>query len=428
MTQKGGIHIELPQDVKDMIARLREAGFEAYAVGGCIRDSLLGREPEDWDITTSAKPEEIKSVFEKTVDTGIKHGTVTVLIRQEPEQRGGRYEFSSYEVTTYRLDGEYKDGRHPEKVRFTPSLVEDLRRRDFTVNAMAYNDESGLIDEFGGLSDMDLRRIKCVGDPDERFSEDALRLLRAVRFMAQLGFAIEDETEEAIRRHAENLKNVSKERIYAELTKLVCSEHPEALSELEKLSMKCYICEGFSELHLSIFDELKGRAGYTEVPFEEKHKRYAILLSETGVEGTRRMLRELRSDNVTIKKTSLLVKYLFISIESSGYAIKLVMQEMDEELFSELLELKELFSETRHYKESCPKEDVSELRSLFEKLIARDEPIYMKDLLVKGSDLIKAGYKPGKEIGEILSSMHDDVMRHPEHNSILYLFSKYLSQ
>ena len=194
--------IHLPEDVKAILHTLQEAGYEAYAVGGCIRDSLLGRRPDDWDITTSAKPQETKALFGRTIDTGIQHGTVTVM-------RHGR----GYEVTTYRVDGEYEDGRHPKEVTFTASLKEDLRRRDFTVNAMAYNEEDGLVDLFGGRQDLEQKIIRCVGEANERFEEDALRIMRAVRFSAQLGFSIEERTKEAIRGHAEKLRQVSAERL-----------------------------------------------------------------------------------------------------------------------------------------------------------------------------------------------------------------------
>ena len=210
--------IHLPEEVKVILHTLQGAGCEAYAVGGCIRDSLLGRTPDDWDITTSARPEETKALFGKTIDTGIQHGTVTVM-------RHGR----GYEVTTYRVDGEYEDGRHPKEVTFTASLEEDLKRRDFTVNAMAYNEEDGLVDLFGGRQDLERKIIRCVGEANERFEEDALRIMRAVRFSAQLGFTIEERTKEAIRGHADRLRQVSAERIQVELTKLVTSPNPDFL-------------------------------------------------------------------------------------------------------------------------------------------------------------------------------------------------------
>ena len=163
-----------------MITRLEMAGFEAYAVGGCVRDSLLGRVPDDWDVTTSAKPQQVKELFRHTIDTGIQHGTVTVMLERE-----------GFEVTTYRIDGVYEDSRHPKEVVYTANLVEDLKRRDFTINAFAYNDRSGIVDVFGGMEDLKQKRIRCVGEATERFGEDALRMLRAVRFSAQLGFLLQ---------------------------------------------------------------------------------------------------------------------------------------------------------------------------------------------------------------------------------------------
>ena len=235
--------IQMPEDVKYILEKLNSAGYEAYAVGGCVRDSILGRIPDDWDITTSAKPEETKALFPRTIDTGIQHGTVTVMCHHV-----------GYEVTTYRIDGEYEDSRHPKEVIFTSNLLEDLKRRDFTINAMAYNhleDEEednsalmvenleeeagqpakywGLVDAFGGIQDIENRMIRCVGNPIHRFEEDALRMMRAVRFSAQLGYEIEEETRNAIQTLAGNLANISAERIQVELVKLLVSDHPDYL-------------------------------------------------------------------------------------------------------------------------------------------------------------------------------------------------------
>ena len=190
--------IKIPEKANQIIARLTEAGFEAYVVGGCVRDALLGRRAADWDITTNARPKQVKALFSRTVDTGIQHGTVTVLRGKE-----------RFEVTTYRIDGEYQDGRHPSEVIFTPSLLEDLKRRDFTINAMAYNEKEGLIDAFDGMGDLEKGHIRCVGDPRERFTEDGLRILRAVRFSAQLNFAIEERTLEAVKEFAPSLSRIS---------------------------------------------------------------------------------------------------------------------------------------------------------------------------------------------------------------------------
>ena len=208
--------ILLPTKVKAILDRLEEYGYEGYAVGGCVRDTVMGRTPSDWDITTSATPQQIKRIFPHTVDTGIAHGTITVMIERE-----------GFEVTTYRIDGEYEDLRHPKQVIFTPSLREDLRRRDFTVNAMAYNEKSGLVDCFGGIEDLKRGVIRCVGRAEERFGEDALRMMRAVRFCAQLGFELDGDTTAAMAQLAPTLKRISAERIQAELVKLLVSPHPD---------------------------------------------------------------------------------------------------------------------------------------------------------------------------------------------------------
>lgn len=207
--------MDMPKNVDTAINLLQSAGFEAYAVGGCVRDSLLGKIPNDWDITTSAKPEDMKSVFADfhCIDTGIKHGTVTVVIDGEP-----------LEITTFRLDGEYEDNRHPKSVTFTSNLGADLGRRDFTVNAMAYSKMTGTVDLFGGQNDLKNKIIRCVGDPDRRFNEDALRILRALRFASALDFEIEENTAQSLLKNCALLGNISEERIAKELLKLVCGK------------------------------------------------------------------------------------------------------------------------------------------------------------------------------------------------------------
>ncbi len=243
--------IQLPDKVRNIIDKLTDAGFEAYAVGGCVRDTILGRAPEDWDVTTSASPVQVKGLFPKTVDTGIQHGTVTVMLEGE-----------GFEVTTYRIDGEYEDKRHPKEVAFTSNLLEDLRRRDFTINAMAYNERDGLIDAFDGLKDLQEGRIRCVGSPRERFTEDALRMMRAVRFGAQLGFAIEEGTKAAIVPLAKNLSAISAERIQAELVKLLVSDHPE--------EMRTVYETGMSQVFLPEFDRMMA------TPQNNRHHSYNV--------------------------------------------------------------------------------------------------------------------------------------------------------
>ena len=215
------MEIRMPENAKKVIETLEAAGYEAYIVGGCVRDSILGREPGDWDITTAARPEQVKALFRRTIDTGIKHGTVTVMFGKE-----------AYEVTTYRVDGEYSDHRRPDSVEFTANLEEDLKRRDFTINAMAYSPSAGVIDLFGGMDDLDNKVIKAVGDPLARFDEDALRILRAIRFAGQLDFTIERDTRKAMILRAQFLQDISAERIRVELDKLLTSAHPEKLMHM----------------------------------------------------------------------------------------------------------------------------------------------------------------------------------------------------
>ena len=229
--------IQIPSGANYIIKTLMAHGYEAYVVGGCVRDSILHKTPQDWDITTSATPEQTKALFPRTIDTGIEHGTVTVMIQRE-----------GYEVTTYRVDGKYEDHRRPKEVTFTASLLEDLKRRDFTINAMAYNPEEGLVDAFCGAEDLEKGIIRCVGIPQERFDEDALRILRAVRFAAQLNFVIDEETQVAIREKALFLREISAERIQVELTKLITSEHPEKLIDAYELGITAVVLPEFDTM------------------------------------------------------------------------------------------------------------------------------------------------------------------------------------
>ena len=270
--------ISLPKDVEYIINTLQRAGYEAYAVGGCVRDTILNREPDDWDITTSAKPMEIKRLFPVTIDTGIQHGTVTVLKNHV-----------GYEVTTYRIDGEYADNRHPKEVIFTANLKEDLLRRDFTINAMAYNHEKGIIDEYGGLDDIRDGIIRCVGNPYDRFSEDALRIMRAVRFSAQLGYKIEEETSKAIVKLSPNLASISAERINTELTKLLLSPNPDYLRDAYRLGItgvvlpeldRCMECEQVNPHHCYSVGEHTLHS--LKIVPDDKVLRYTMLFHDFG--------------------------------------------------------------------------------------------------------------------------------------------------
>ena len=414
------MHIEIPDKVGFIISKLEEAGFEAYAVGGCIRDSILGREPEDWDITTSALPKDIKACFKRTVDTGIEHGTVTVLLGD-----------NSFEVTTYRVDGEYRDLRHPTEVSFTKSLAEDLRRRDFTINAMAYNPATGLLDLFEGRKDLEAGIIRCVGVPDERFSEDALRILRAVRFAAQLGFEVEPGTAEAISGHAANLRAVSRERILTEITKLICSGHIERIEDLFKLGLTPYIARDFSSIDIRQLKELKAACPALvkdkAVPdafqldraaeLSARYVRFAFLTEGMKTDSVRRMLKELKSDNDTLNKCITLQRMVFKPIPSDRYLIKKEMSGMPPELFKDLLWLKEASRGTGLYAACSKEEDLDEAVRLHEDILIKKEPVYLKDLSVTGADLKAAGIAEGPEIGRLLKDFLDMVHRDPYMNT-----------
>ncbi len=439
--------IKLPKPVGYILKKLKEAGYEAYIVGGCVRDSIIGREPEDWDITTSALPEEIKAVFRKTVDTGIQHGTVTVILRDDPEDKDS--ELRGYEVTTYRIDGEYRDGRHPEEVIFTPSLEEDLKRRDFTINAMAYNEENGVVDLFGGIDDLNNRIIRCVGNPCERFTEDALRMLRAVRFAAQLDFEIDEPTGAAVKILSNNLRYVSKERVYTEINKLICSAHPERIAAVFELGLSDQICDEFKKIKPEYisnikehFHEITDNDEYNpEFVFEQDKSafdltkatavsnravRYAFLCHGMKEAEIRELLKELKSDNDTIRLSSLLSSECLVCIPEDGYRMKKEMQKMNAREFDILLEIKRICSSTSLYEEKCSGENNKKLRNLFKRIIDREEPVYIRDLAVGGKELIRAGVKAGPELGEILDRMLEDVLKEPVHNSVLYLLSKYV--
>lgn len=413
------MHIEIPDKVGFIISKLEEAGFEAYAVGGCIRDSILGREPEDWDITTSALPKDIKACFKRTVDTGIEHGTVTVLLGD-----------NSFEVTTYRVDGEYRDLRHPTEVSFTKSLAEDLRRRDFTINAMAYNPATGLLDLFEGRKDLEAGIIRCVGVPDERFREDALRILRAVRFAAQLGFEVEPGTAEAISGHAANLRAVSRERILTEITKLICSGHIERIEDLFKLGLAPYIAGDFSSIDIGQLKELKACAALIKdgaVPdafkldgaagLSARYVRFAFLTEGMKTDAVKRMLKELKSDNDTLNKCITLQRMVFKPIPSGRYLIKKEMSGMSPELFKDLLWLKEASRNTGLYAACSKEEDLDEAVRLHEDILIKQEPVYLKDLSVTGADLKAAGIAEGPEIGRLLKDFLDMVHRDPYMNT-----------
>ena len=384
--------MQIPQEVKQILETLTQAGYQAYAVGGCVRDSFLGREPEDWDITTDALPEQVKALFRRTVDTGIRHGTVTVLLKDR-----------SYEITTYRVDGVYSDGRHPDSVIFTPELSEDLRRRDFTINAMACAADGSVVDLFGGREDLLRRSIRCVGDPDERFTEDALRILRVLRFSAQLDFDIEASTWEALKRHAPNLVNVSRERILAELNKMILSPHPEKMALLSEAGITPWVGNGADKIVPSL------RIGGLPA---KKDLRWAAAFSEADGETARSFLKDLKSDNETADGASLLISGIRGSVPEDLYGTRKLLSAFGAERTREMLLLRRAGFGT-----AVSSEQLDGLEDRTEKILAAGDCLAVRDLAVSGKDLIRLGIRPGPELGRILSVLLDQVLNYPEQNT-----------
>ena len=438
------IEIRIPPGAARILRVLEDHGYEAFVVGGCVRDSLLGRNPNDWDITTSALPLQVKALFRRTIDTGLKHGTVTILMDGEP-----------FEVTTYRVDGEYLDGRHPSEVTFTASLQEDLQRRDFTINAMAYSEKKGLQDLFGGLPDLEKGLIRAVGDPAKRFGEDALRIMRAVRFAAQLGYEVEEDTVQAMKELAPTLSKISAERIAAELEKLLVSPHPEKL----KMAYEC----GITAVILPEFDRCMETAQnnphhkysvgeHTIVSIgnarPDRILRYTMLMHDMGKPSCKTtdeqgidhfyghqevsaqmandILRRLKSDNETRRSVSKLVRYHDLTCGLTGKSVRKAISLIGEDLFPLYLEVKDADTRAQSDFRFQEKMDyLEEVRHLYRKILEEGDCLSLKDLAVNGKDLIAAGMKPGREIGEVLGAMYRDVIDDPEHNNKEYLMEKY---
>lgn len=429
------MEIFLPEKVNFIINRLKENGYEAYAVGGCVRDSILGRAPDDWDITTSATPNETKGLFKRTFDTGIEHGTITVLIDKE-----------AFEVTTYRVDGEYEDSRHPKEVVFTRSLKEDLLRRDFTINAMAYNDDEGLVDIFGGIKDLEQKMIRCVGNAGERFGEDALRILRAVRFAAQIGFEIEKETMRGIRELAPTLANISAERIQVELIKMLVSPNPGLFKLAYELGITKVILPEFDEMMCTeqetphhMYSVGMHTLKAVEQVRADKVLRLTMLLHDVakpqmktvdedgvahfklhdfkGAELAKRILKRLKFDNETIGKVTKLVQYHDYRMPSQPQNVRRAMYKIGEELFPYYLEIRkaDTMAQSEYMREE-KLQNIAGIEQCYKEILEKKECVSLKNLAVTGSDLIADGMQSGKQIGAVLHALLELVIEHPEEN------------
>ena len=435
--------IDIPYPVKRILAVLKEHGFEAYIVGGCVRDALLGRNPEDWDITTSALPEQVKELFSNTVDTGIQHGTVMVLM-------GG----TGYEVTTYRIDGEYLDSRHPSEVTFTRSLEEDLKRRDFTINALAW-DEDGLIDLFDGISDLEQGIIRCVGDPDARFNEDALRIMRAVRFSAQLGFTIEEQTRAMSSKYAPRLAMISMERIRVEWEKTLLSDHPGYVNLYASLGMAPFIVPDYygkcfdngTEAMLEIFRDCRASAvrgqetdsdtgqlthgpeesnisqtgqrqeaqlwdlawQYSGLKPREFYRRLllAAFFHQLTPKETGKVLQSLKYDNRTRIAVVEILKYKDQSLSDDKTQTRRLLRQMGLETFLSVLE----YQKALHGPAA-----LARIQHLLQEILKDGDPWQISQLAVNGADLIAAGVPAGKKIGEFLEKILQKVIQSPTLN------------
>ena len=454
----------LPEDARDILIKLNEAGYEAFIVGGCVRDCLLGKTPADWDITTSARPEEVKRIFAHTVDTGLQHGTVTVM-----QKRNGQ--LTGYEVTTYRIDGEYEDARHPKEVTFTAELAEDLKRRDFTINAMAYHPDAGLQDLFCGREDLEAGVIRCVGEAKERFTEDALRMMRAIRFAAQLDAQIEPLTWEAIKELAPSIAKVSAERIRVEMEKLLVSDHPYHFKLFYESGLTKYflpewdatmtttqenphhrytvgehILHSLESLNMERLKTEDLPGGYERsrkilrltMLFHDIAKPLTKTIDEEGIchftghpdkgaEMTEEILKRLKYDNDTVRMVSGLVFTHEGRFEATRRLLRRAINRYGEEQFPLYFYVQEADTLAQSdYMREEKLERIAQLRELYPEIYRQHEAVSLKDLAVKGADLIRAGVKPGPQMGEILHRMLEDVLEEPEHNEKEYLLANYL--
>ena len=438
------MQIKIPAYVEKIIAKLQDNGFEAYAVGGCVRDSYLGVEPNDWDVTTNALPLEVKSLFRRTIDVGIEHGTVKVMSGND-----------GVEITTYRIDGEYEDSRHPKEVTFTADLKEDLRRRDFTINAMAYSEKTGLIDLFDGVKDLEAGVIRAVGEPSERFSEDALRILRALRFSARFGYDIEDKTKKAMIDLAPTLSKISAERIREELEKMICSDNPDRLRwayifgvtkvifpEWDEM-MECkqttphhftdvgdhtivameYIVNHYADISkadrkvlalATVLHDIAKPVMKTTGPDGVDHFKGH---PEKGVDMAAAVLHRLKYDNDTIKRVKKLVRYHDERPKLTPPSIRRFIADVEVSNMDNLMRLKyaDLYAHAK-YQWDDKLYQVETLDKMYHKIMEDNDPILIKDLAVDGEDLMKEGIPAGPKIGEALRKLLDIVLDDPSMN------------
>ncbi|NKF07918.1 CCA tRNA nucleotidyltransferase [Clostridium gasigenes] len=442
----------IPQDVKNIIDKFYKNEHRAFLVGGCVRDSILQTIPNDYDITTSALPDETINLFEKTIPTGLQHGTVTVLINKEP-----------YEVTTFRTDGDYKDNRRPDSVSFVSDIVEDLSRRDFTINALAYNHYDGLIDCFNGLKDIESKIIKCVGNPDKRFNEDALRMLRAIRFSCQLDFIIESETYESIKRNYKLVENISSERVRDELCKILISKNSTKGLELLKATRileiilpdinnlveytpKCnnhnrdvfkhtlkVIDNTYSNLILRLSALFHDVGKINTMTFLENGHCYFPKHSIESAIMTKSILTKLAFDNITINRVcSIIYEHLVLNVSymPTDGEIKRLINKVGSENISLLYDLQR--ADINALWDPVPfLKKVDFMNERTQVILANKEPLIIKDLNITGTFLMsELNLKPSKLIGELLNFLLEKVLDNSSLNTkstLLQLTKDYLN-
>ena len=437
------IDIILPQNVEHIISELEKNGYEAYIVGGCVRDSLMNRNPNDWDITTNAKPEQTMACFEKTIPTGIKHGTITVMIDKEP-----------YEVTTYRIDGQYKDSRRPDNVEFVEDITKDLARRDFTINAIAYNPKRGFVDPFDGIKHIYEKLVTTVGDADTRFTEDNLRIIRAVRFEHQLKFNMSKETYESIKRNKNLIKNVAKERIQQEFNKMLLSNDGYFLYRLEELDLLDKIIPEAKEFKNVVQNNPHHRYNVFEHTVEavnnienELHLKLSALFHDIGKAQAkttdknnidhfynhpqksfniaRKVLNELRYDKKTIDIVTKLILYHDRPVDTTKKAVKKMINLLGSyEMFKDWISLRfaDILAQNPKYSRS-KLEKLVKIELIAQEIIDLGEPFTLKELVVNGNDIMKLGYK-GNEVGKILERLLEIVIEDERLNNREYLISQ----
>lgn len=439
--------IQIPQQVAEILKRFRRNGREAYVVGGCVRDSLLGRWPNDWDVAASALPEETERIFSDccVVKTGIRHGTVEVIFDGLP-----------VEVTTFRLDGSYSDGRHPDKVTFTGSLKEDLARRDFTVNAMAYNEEEGLVDCFHGKEDLARKIIRSVGDPDTRFHEDGLRILRALRFSSELGFIIEAGTAESIVRNRALLGRIAEERIREEFTKLLCGK--DAANVLRRF--RDVIAEFLPEIRPAfgfqqhnphhIYDVWEHTLHALDAVAPEPKLRLSMLLHDLGkpqcftldAKGVghfyghpeksaalaARILSRLRYDRKTAETVELLVRWHDLPILPEERSLRRRLNRLGEENLRRLIQVEFADAQGKADPENDYTASLQKVPEMLDRILQQKQCFTLKDLAVHGGDLLEYGVPKGPAIGQMLQQLLDAVIdgKCPNEKTQLLRYAKLL--